>query len=563
MEKVEEILERLRPFAEFNPDNFQSYFTLAEAERARAAGDSDEAAVGYVQTIEHAGTHGYVLLEAFANELLARHYRERGHRFALAHFQEAQALYLECGARGKAAALEDEIPELRRPAKAGRGLGLFITPTTERGSAHLDLDTALKASLTIGEEIALDRVVARLVAISIENAGAERGVFVSVDGEHLRVEAEGVAGGDVRDHGSAPLDDHDELVPTALIRTAARTGEPVVQPNALVLPIVRKGETSGVLYLENTLVAEAFTPERLALLEVLSGQMAISLENALLYAHLEEKVADRTRELSDALANVSAMQHQMVESEKLAALGGLVAGMAHEINTPVGIAVTAASHLVERTSELRGAFQAGSMKRSTLDRYIEGVQDAGHLILTNLERSNELVQSFKQVAVDQSSEASRTFRMRDYLEDILRSLRPKLKRTPHLVEIDCDPGLTVRSYPGALAQVVTNLVLNSVVHAYGEGVSGRIELAVAVHDGGVRLRYRDDGRGIPDDLSQHIFEPFFTTRRATGGSGLGLHIVYNLVTQRLGGTITVDSAAGKGTEFTIDIPDTPGEMTDG
>ena len=168
-----------------------------------------------------------------------------------------------------------------------------------------------------------------------------------------------MAGGDIRDHGSAPLDDHDELVPTALIRTAARTGEPVVQPHALVLPIVRKGETSGVLYLENTLVAEAFTPERLALLEVLSGQMAISLENALLYAHLEEKVADRTSELSDALANVSAMQHQMVESEKLAALGGLVAGMAHEINTPVGIAVTAASHLVERTSELRGPFRPG------------------------------------------------------------------------------------------------------------------------------------------------------------------------------------------------------------
>ena len=117
--------------------------------------------------------------------------------------------------------------------------------------------------------------------------------------------------------------------------------------------------------------------ERLALLEVLSGQMAISLENALLYAHLEEKVADRTRELSDALANVSAMQTQMVESEKLAALGSLVAGMAHEINTPVGIAVTAASHLVERTTELRGAWQAGSMKRSTLDRYIEGVKDSG------------------------------------------------------------------------------------------------------------------------------------------------------------------------------------------
>jgi predicted ATPase/signal transduction histidine kinase len=563
--KADEILERLRPMAGFNPDNFASYCTLAEAERTRAAGDTDTAAVAYVRTIEHAGTHGYVLLEAFANELLGRLYRERGHRFALGHFQEARALYLECGARRKATALEDEVPELRQPltVRAGRGLGPFVTPTTDRGSAHLDLDTALKASLAIGEEIALDRVVARLVAISIENAGAERGVFVSAAGDDLRIEADGVAGGDVRQHGSVPLDDDSDIVPAGLVRTAARTGDPIVLPDALVLPIVRQGQTSAVLYLENRLVAGAFTAERLALLEVLSGQMAISLENALLYAHLEEKVAERTSELSDALEHVRTMQHQMVESEKLAALGGLVAGMAHEINTPVGIAVTAASHVVERTAELRTAWQAGSMKRSTLDRYIEAVKDSGRLILTNLERSNELVQSFKQVAVDQSSEARRTFRVRSYLDDIVRSLRPKLKRTPHLVEIDCDPDLTLTSYPGALAQVVTNLVLNSVVHAYADGVSGRIRLAAAAHDGGVRLRYSDDGRGIPDDVRQRIFEPFFTTRRTEGGSGLGLHIVYNLVTQRLGGTITVDSSAGKGTQFTIDIPDARPEPADG
>jgi signal transduction histidine kinase len=257
------------------------------------------------------------------------------------------------------------------------------------------------------------------------------------------------------------------------------------------------------------------------------------------------------------------MQHQMVESEKLAALGGLVAGMAHEINTPVGIAVTAASHLVDKTDELRAAWQAGSMKRSTLDRFIAGVEDAGRLILANLERSNELVQSFKQVAVDQSSEARRTFAVREYLEDILRSLRPSLKRTPHLVEITCDPGVTITSYPGALAQVVTNLVLNSVVHGYAEGVSGRIRLSASGRDGGVRLVYADDGRGIADDVRQRIFEPFFTTRRSSGGSGLGLHIVYNLVTQQLGGTITVTSAPGEGTEFTVDIPDAGADAADG
>ena len=559
---VDAILERLRPYAELAPDNFASWVSLAQAERARAVGDSDGAVGGYLRTIEHASAHGYVLLEAFANELLGRHFRDRGHRFALAHFQEARALYLECGARGKAIHLEEEIPELRQATGDSRGLGVSVTPTTDRGSDHLDLGTALKASLAIAGEIALDQVVDRLVAISIENAGAERGVFISVAGEELRVEAEGVAGADVRHHGSVPLDDLGKLVPAGLVRAAARTGEAVVQPDALVLPITRKGDVTGVLYLENTLVSGAFTPERLALLEVLSGQMAISLENARLYAHLEEKVADRTRELSAALEDVQAMQHQMVESEKLAALGGLVAGMAHEINTPVGIAVTAASHLVDRTDELRAAWQAGSMKRSTLDHFIERVEDAGRLILTNLERSNELVQSFKQVAVDQSSEARRTFAVQEYLEDIVRSLRPSLKRAPQLIDIDCDAGLSITSYPGALAQVVTNLVMNSVVHGYHDGVSGRIRIRATARDGGIRLRYSDDGRGIPDDVRQHIFEPFFTTRRTQGGSGLGLHIVYNLATQRLGGTITVDSAPGQGTEFTVDIPDAGPETAD-
>ncbi len=203
------------------------------------------------------------------------------------------------------------------------------------------------------------------------------------------------------------------------------------------------------------------------------------------------------------------------------------------------------------------------MKRSTLDHFIAGVEDAGRLILTNLERSNELVQSFKQVAVDQSSEARRTFAVQEYLEDILRSLRPSLKRTPHLIEIDCDPGLSLTSYPGALAQVVTNLVMNSVVHGYDDGVSGRIRLAAAAHDGGVRLRYADDGRGIPDDVRQRIFDPFFTTRRSSGRQR-------PRPAHRLQPRHPAASAARSpsrappvaGTEFTVDIPDAGPETAD-
>ena len=152
--------------------------------------------------------------------------------------------------------------------------------------------------------------------------------------------------------------------------------------------------------------------------------------------------------------------------------------------------------------------------------------------------------------------------MQEYLEDIIRSLRPSLKRAPHQIDIECDVGLSITSYPGALAQVVTNLVMNSVVHGYDDGASGRIRLAATAQDGGIRLRYSDDGRGIPDDVRQRIFDPFFTTRRTQGGSGLGLHIVYNLVTQRLGGTIAVESTPGEGTQFTVDIPDAGAETAD-
>jgi signal transduction histidine kinase len=322
----------------------------------------------------------------------------------------------------------------------------------------------------------------------------------------------------------------------------------------LVLPVLRTGQVEGVLYLENDLVTGAFTPERLGLLEVLSGQMAISLENARLYAHLEEIVAERTRELSDALEDLRVAQHQVIEAEKLAALGGLVAGVAHEINTPIGIAVTATSHLADRAAAFRAAWTEGGIKRSTLDRFVETVEDSSRLVLTNLQRSADLVESFKQVAVDQSSEALRSIDLREYLEDILRSLRPRLKATSHLVEIEAAPELRLSTYPGAVAQVVTNLLLNSVTHAYDPAVGGRIRLSASATAGGARLVYSDDGRGIDGATVGRVFEPFFTTRRSEGGSGLGLHIVYNLVTARLRGTVTVDGRPGRGAVFTIDLP---------
>lgn len=256
-----------------------------------------------------------------------------------------------------------------------------------------------------------------------------------------------------------------------------------------------------------------------------------------------------------ALTETRATQHQLLEAEKMAALGSLVAGVAHEVNTPIGSALTAASVLEERTKTVRSAFDGGTIKKAELGRYLDGTSEAGLLILSNLHRAAELILSFKQVAVDQTSGERRRFVVNTCIEEILTSLRPRLKRRLIDVQVNCPPDLWMDSYPGALSQVVTNLVVNSLLHAYGEKDAGIISLAVReLPLERIQLTYGDDGTGMAASVLARIFEPFFTTKRGAGGTGLGMHIVYNNVTQRLGGTITADSTEGVGTLFVLSLP---------
>lgn len=276
---------------------------------------------------------------------------------------------------------------------------------------------------------------------------------------------------------------------------------------------------------------------------------------------LEGRVQRRTAQLeatnlqlTRTLHELTTAHKQLVESEKMASLGGLVAGIAHEINTPVGIGVTAASHLEAKTTALRARYVDGNLGRSDLERYLTVCAESTRMILTNLERAAALIRSFKQVAVDQSSEQRRTFRLRAYLDEVLLSLRPRLKNTGHDVNVACDPELTMDSYPGAISQIVANLVLNSLLHAFAQGQAGHIEIAAEVRGDRVCLTYADDGKGMEADQLEKIFEPFYTTKRGRGGTGLGLHILYNLVTQRLGGTVTCESSPGRGATFTMLLP---------
>ena len=257
-------------------------------------------------------------------------------------------------------------------------------------------------------------------------------------------------------------------------------------------------------------------------------------------------------EKTTALHQLHAAQDKLVQSEKMAVLGTLVAGVAHEVNTPVGVGVSAASTLQEFTQQLRRQFESGSLGRSQLAQFIDLAEESTRLILHNLSRAASLIQGFKQVAVDQSSDERRRFLLKPYLQEVMGNLKPLLR--PHQHQLHCPEELWVNSYPGALAQIITNLVSNSVQHGFAPEQAGSLTLTAQARDGEIELSYHDNGSGIPAEHQGKVFDPFFTTRRGSGGSGLGLHIVYNLVTQRLGGRIELHSQPGEGTRFTLYFP---------
>lgn len=262
-------------------------------------------------------------------------------------------------------------------------------------------------------------------------------------------------------------------------------------------------------------------------------------------------------EAEHALAELRAAQESLIQAETMASLGQLVAGVAHEINTPIGIGLTAASHIGEQTRLLRDQFATGKLRKSEMAEYLDGVTEGARLLVTNITRAATLVQSFKQVAVDQTSGERRVFDVKTYVDEILFSLRPRLKRTRLTVEVDCPDDLPMDSFPGALSQVLTNLVINAIIHAYGEGDTGTIRIGARPDgDAWLLVHFDDDGCGIEPEHLPKVFDPFFTTKRGEGGSGLGLHIVFNTVKSVLGGTVSVRSTVGQGTRFTLRLPRT-------
>jgi two-component system, NtrC family, sensor kinase len=265
---------------------------------------------------------------------------------------------------------------------------------------------------------------------------------------------------------------------------------------------------------------------------------------------LEKKSCD----LEQALDELNRMQSQLVESEKLAALGRLVAGVAHEINTPIGTGITLASTLADETHQFQTAIEQGTLKRSLLNHYVAIATESSQLILSNLKRAADLIHSFKQVAVDQARLELQTFDIRAYLEDVMISLSPQLRQCGHTWRITGEKSIVITSYPGVLAQILVNLVTNSLTHAYKPDESGHLTLHCTIEGEQLLLDYCDDGCGIPVEHQAKVFDLFFTTARDRGGTGLGLPIIYNLVSRNLKGEIMVDNKPGKGVRVRIRLP---------
>ncbi|WP_262692899.1 GAF domain-containing sensor histidine kinase [Kordiimonas aestuarii] len=336
--------------------------------------------------------------------------------------------------------------------------------------------------------------------------------------------------------------------------------------SALLVPICRGPRAIGVVLVAQSEDAREWNASEISFVSYLCGLIIRMLE-----AHdrqvaeeglrdfnemLEQRVKSRTRELEDAMANLHLAQDELVRSEKMASLGGLVAGVAHEINTPLGVALTGITHMSEELTTFRRAVESGQIKRSDLSTFIEAVGEGTAMAERNLERAAHLIRSFKMVAVDQAADDIRELDVGAYLGEIVDSLKPTLRKRGVQVRASAEGDLHMNTVAGDISHILTNLIMNAALHAFPEGHGRAKEITVSARraEDRVILEVIDNGMGIPEEIRDKIFEPFFTTARNKGGSGLGLNIVFNTVYQKLKGGISLGDAANGGSHFTIQLP---------
>lgn len=270
---------------------------------------------------------------------------------------------------------------------------------------------------------------------------------------------------------------------------------------------------------------------------------------------LEQRVNERTSELNRTVAALKITQNDLLEAEKMASLGSMVAGISHELNTPIGSAVTLASTLHDQVHKFILEVESGKLKKSELIEFLNHNSELSDLLLKCTARASELILSFKQIAIDQTSERRRDFMLDSLIEDVVSTLQPNIKRLPIEIQVDAEKNVHCDTFPGPLGQILANLVLNAVTHAFGNTEPGTILVEAHRLDGErIELTVSDNGCGMSSEVLIHVFDPFFTTRLGQGGSGLGLAVCQRIAGSVLGGSLTVKSTLGKGSQFTLIFP---------
>jgi predicted ATPase/signal transduction histidine kinase/tRNA A-37 threonylcarbamoyl transferase component Bud32 len=596
----------LSSWAENVPMNHQHKVDLVAAEKCRVLGQKAEAIELYDKAITSAKENKFIQEEALANELAAKFYLSWGkEKFAAGYMQAAYYCYAKWGAKAKVIDLEKRYPQLLKPILQQPRTTDSLKETISRetiGSTHtatsiseaLDLASLLKASQTISGEIELEKLLSSLLSILIENAGADKCVLMLLRGNHLLLEGLITVGTKpvvlqripVEDSQEIPLKliykvKHNSLLVVLLDATADPTlaNDPYImsqQPKSILCsPILHQGKLLGILYLENNLVTGAFTSDRVELINLLCAQAAISLENARLY----EQSQAYSQQLEQAFDDLQQTQLQMIQSEKMSALGNLVAGVAHEINNPIGFLGGNIKPALDYIKDLFGLIDLVQQKYPQLDQEIqEGIEtieldyireDLPKLIgsmKTGVDRIRDIstsLRTFSRADTDRPV----AFKLHEGIDSTILILKHRLKPNETRPEIEIIKNYgsipLVECYAGQLNQVFMNLLANAIdaldESNYGRSYEeiqanpNRITISTSLEDKSVRIAIADNGTGMPSDVKQRIFDHLFTTKSVGKGTGLGLAIARQIV-EKHSGTIKVNSELGQGTEFAISLP---------